>query len=148
MPGLRSTRVPRHRQTAVARHGDPGGPETLLLPQRKAVRVMDNWDGATPWLKKQARWSIPDMTRAVHLQCKFCNDAEVFTDGNDCVSHVCPLFPFRPGSCRQDVASVKRAVRNSRPGPGNVANLRNTPSGRRQILAIGTEGKEPAKVTP
>ena len=74
---------------------------------------MDNYDGATPWLKKQARWSIPDMTRAVHLQCKFCNGAEVFTDGNDCVSHVCPLFPYRPGSVRPEVNGVKRASRRA-----------------------------------
>ena len=74
---------------------------------------MDNYDGATPWRTRQARWSIPDMTRAVHLQCKFCNGADVFTDSNDCVSHVCPLFPFRPGACRQEVNGVKRATRRA-----------------------------------
>jgi len=101
---------------------------------------MDNWDGATPWLKKQARWSIPDMTRAVHLQCKFCNDAEVFTDGNDCVSHVCPLFPFRPGACRPEVNGVKRAARYSRPGAGDAARFHTTRAKRAEIPANGPEG--------
>ena len=96
---------------------------------------MDNYDGATPWLKKQARWSIPDMTRAVHLQCKFCNGAEVFTEATDCVSFGCPLFPFRPGTARPEVGGVRRATRrattNNLP-PGSLG----ARAGRPQIREI------------
>ena len=100
---------------------------------------MDNWDGATPWLKKQARWSIPDMTQAIHLQCKFCNDAEVFTDGNDCVSHVCPIFPYRPGTCRPEVNGVKRASRRATTH-GFAPGERSLRQGKAKKQAITPEG--------
>lgn len=74
---------------------------------------MDNWEGATPWKKRQARWSIPDLTTAIRLQCRWCNGAELFNDANDCVSHVCPLYPYRPGTCRPAVEGTMRATRRA-----------------------------------
>lgn len=100
---------------------------------------MDNYDKPTPWRARQARWSIPDLTLAIKLQCQACNQEERLLDSNDCVSSSCALYPFRPGSCRPEVDGVRRAARHSRPGPGNVANLRNTPSVRPLIRATGTE---------
>ncbi len=59
---------------------------------------MDNWDGSMPWKHKQAKWSVPDLEKSVQSFCKFCNDAKVWDESNDCVSPNCILFPFRPGT--------------------------------------------------
>jgi hypothetical protein len=77
----------------------------------------------TPWRERQARWSIPDLALAIKLQCQECNQEERFLDSNDCVSSSCPLYPFRPGACRPEVAGIRRATR-ARRGSGNLANLR------------------------
>ena len=106
---------------------------------------MSNYDKPTPWRARQARWSIPDLTLAIKLQCQACNQEERFLDSNDCVSTTCALFPFRPGSCRPVVDGIRRATRHSRPGAGNVANLRNTP---RMTPLISTTGPKLSNGTP
>lgn len=82
---------------------------------------MDNYAGDTPWKSRQARWTIADIKKAVHLQCRFCNGVETFSDANDCVSPSCPLFPFRPGECGAKIDGVARAKKST--GLGNLAAL-------------------------
>jgi hypothetical protein len=112
---------------------------------------MSNNDSDTPWRTRQARWTIPNLTEAVHLQCRNCNQEDRFLDSNDCVSPFCPLFPYRPGSCRPEVDGVKRATRQRRGCRGNLLNLRNKPTmrppdreiaPRREVLPEG--GREEA----
>ena len=85
-------------------------------------------EGTDSWRKRQARWTIPDVTEAIHLRCRECNGEDRFVDSNDCVSSSCPIFPFRPGTCRPEVDGVRRAARQRRGCRENLANRRDKPS--------------------
>ena len=73
--------------------------------------MMEVWDSPTPWKKKQAKWCIPDLEASIKIFCCECNQEKVWHEGNDCVSTMCSLFPFRPGAQNPEVAGVKRAAR-------------------------------------
>lgn len=74
----------------------------------------DNWGRRPLWKDKQARRTVMDIQKAIHEQCKFCNQVDIWTDDNDCISPMCSLYPYRPGTQRPDVDGYKRAAKSGK----------------------------------
>lgn len=90
------------------------------MPRPKKARVEQEdlgYGNKSPWSTgRQAKWTMPDIRESIRMHCSYCNQVDAWTEGNDCISSGCPLFPYRPGSQRVEVNGVRRAVKVSRGG--------------------------------